>query len=1305
MLYFHIFILVLISIQHSLLRGTEWNEFKYNSTSEKAFWNSIPEWKFDENLPLKKRNSSGIPITNNLDEGYSGFIKSKNENLRNIYQFSDGWVTRHKSWNINGQAFSETPFQKGKIHGKVRKWYPNGQKRSEGEYINGVDDGIEKIWFIDGKKLAVVSWKDGKIVTADTWKPNGEMCLETKIDELGKGRIVLYNSNNDYKSYRVIDGKIIDDTRESKVSKTESLTKEELEKQLMQEMDQMLASNPSRPLRPNSKPQLPYESDLKNRKTETKSKFVIKGANQFNLDSLSTFIQNNTLFNSWIESIEEKQSHEVQTQFLLEFASSLKKSLKQQGFLAPTISIDKGADPKNNLHVIQIEEGKRYNFLGYKCPDNLPEWLTDITETFLGLRENSLENINKLTFSKLKSNNLNFQKALWSGEFDLGNSLNNNPENAFVGFSENVTTGVLANLVSKIKTLSSASKVHYPILWDTEAEINSLIACLASRQGYPATRFEFTEEIVEDGYYLTAKLSNYDNPLTLAKISIEGLKFNEPAFVETLIMENNGLNVGAVLTSTKLQIIKNSLLESGCFFDVGIFPDRLAGPANLKIVLNDHPRLPKLTEEWSRSLKAVRDLARFLYRETKFMRLNLQVPGHSKLIHTIQFSVDWESGESRILLVDKNNRFIGSMLIKGKDISLFYEDLAFQTRLLSSVQISAGGGIREDANDKIRHIFLSVGMSTLDKESNFHFFIEPAFWFVDYQDTKFSTNPKVGYEEITTEDGKSFKIYRNQDDQISQISINENENNVSVDFFRNQPGSSTETHKSGLKNATFGNIVSKILEENDLNEALSSNLEQRFLMEFLLPTFARWTSETLIENPQKKSLNKSETITSFQKDENGKFILEHTGLDNEGIEFEYIRKNLGWQKDMWPSILVSAVGDYFSGNQNKLRNKLTGAMEMNATEMGPLGNTLWGLFCKSFVSKQLANQFFTRAKKTNLYFNFIDDINKLGLEEELREFFHIIVNDQQIWASSNELTKLYERLFPELKNQEINLLDKELVDANLPRFHLHYIRAKLNEFVDTQMIEEPLKNGRYITNYPGGQIRMIENYTAGMKNGPELKYYPNGELEQNATFFEDKLHGRATGFYPNGQIKFSEKFKYGNLHGSKTTYLENGIKQSEEFYNEGKLDGVIKGWYLDGSIEYQNRWINGKIIECSRWKPSGQLCPDTNVSEGKGVNNGYFLNGEKAWMETLENGLRNGKSVMYFENGKIQQVSNYLNDKLEGESRVFFPNGNIATIEFFKEGKKDGKDLDFDESGKKISEIYYREGIPTGKSIFNYEGE
>ena len=56
-----------------------------------------------------------------------------------------------------------------------------------------------------------------------------------------------------------------------------------------------------------------------------------------------------------------------------------------------------------------------------------------------------------------------------------------------------------------------------------------------------------------------------------------------------------------------------------------IFPDRLAGPASLKIVLNDHPRLPKLTEEWSRSLKAA-DLARFLYRETKFMRLNLQVP-------------------------------------------------------------------------------------------------------------------------------------------------------------------------------------------------------------------------------------------------------------------------------------------------------------------------------------------------------------------------------------------------------------------------------------------------------------------------------------------------------------------------------------------------------------------------------------------------------------------------------------------------------------------------------------------------------
>ena len=58
---------------------------------------------------------------------------------------------------------------------------------------------------------------------------------------------------------------------------------------------------------------------------------------------------------------------------------------------------------------------------------------------------------------------------------------------------------------------------------------------------------------------------------------------------------------------------------------------------------------------------------------------------------------------------------------------------------------------------------------------------------------------------------------------------------------------------------------------------------------------------------------------------------------------------------------------------------------MNATEMGPL-ETPFGDFCKSFVSKQLANQFLSE-QKTNLYFNFMNDINKLGLEEELREFF------------------------------------------------------------------------------------------------------------------------------------------------------------------------------------------------------------------------------------------------------------------------------------------------------------------------------
>ena len=94
--------------------------------------------------------------------------------------------------------------------------------------------GLRKSGSLMGRNWRLRSWKDGKIVTADTWKPNGEMCLETKIDELGKGRGVLYNSDNDHKSYRVIDGKIIDDTQESeKVSKPESLTKEELEKRVI----------------------------------------------------------------------------------------------------------------------------------------------------------------------------------------------------------------------------------------------------------------------------------------------------------------------------------------------------------------------------------------------------------------------------------------------------------------------------------------------------------------------------------------------------------------------------------------------------------------------------------------------------------------------------------------------------------------------------------------------------------------------------------------------------------------------------------------------------------------------------------------------------------------------------------------------------------------------------------------------------------------------------------------------------------------------------------------------------------------
>ena len=69
-----------------------------------------------------------------------------------------------------------------------------GQQKVEGNYKYGNIHGIWMEWYENGLKSAERNHKDGKLISAECWKPNGEKCPETNVKD-GNGVVVEYNED------------------------------------------------------------------------------------------------------------------------------------------------------------------------------------------------------------------------------------------------------------------------------------------------------------------------------------------------------------------------------------------------------------------------------------------------------------------------------------------------------------------------------------------------------------------------------------------------------------------------------------------------------------------------------------------------------------------------------------------------------------------------------------------------------------------------------------------------------------------------------------------------------------------------------------------------------------------------------------------------------------------------------------------------------------------------------------------------------------------------------------------------------
>jgi hypothetical protein len=90
---------------------------------------------------------------------------------------------------ING----EVPYS-----GAVQAYWPSGRKSSEFSVLDGVTQGSIETWYENGQMKESFTVQSGKVVSVEVWKPNGEKCPLSLIEE-GNGEYVWYLSDGSEK--------------------------------------------------------------------------------------------------------------------------------------------------------------------------------------------------------------------------------------------------------------------------------------------------------------------------------------------------------------------------------------------------------------------------------------------------------------------------------------------------------------------------------------------------------------------------------------------------------------------------------------------------------------------------------------------------------------------------------------------------------------------------------------------------------------------------------------------------------------------------------------------------------------------------------------------------------------------------------------------------------------------------------------------------------------------------------------------------------------------------------------------------
>ena len=127
--------------------------------------------------------------------------------------------------------------------------------------------------------------------------------------------------------------------------------------------------------------------------------------------------------------------------------------------------------------------------------------------------------------------------------------------------------------------------------------------------------------------------------------------------------------------------------------------------------------------------------------------------------------------------------------------------------------------------------------------------------------------------------------------------------------------------------------------------------------------------------------------------------------------------------------------------------------------------------------------------------------------------------------------------------------------------------------------------------------------------GDQCCWYPDGKIKGIIKISKGKQHGEQISWYANGSLRKSWNWHYGEFHGRWMEWYENGVTSFQGHYRHGKKHGKWWEWYENGKMAVKAEFLDAYTLDLNVWKPDGERCEESGVTNGFGCWLKYEPNG------------------------------------------------------------------------------------------------